>query len=552
MLADMVIENAKIWSAGMEEFAEFAAIKNGKFIYVGSYDSAYIGNTTKHVDAAGHTVIPGIIDSHLHMLGGGYTLNQIKLRDVSDKEEFCHRVREWHNKLPVGEWMLGGWWHVQHWDKPETPHRDWIDPITKDRAVCLYCMDGHSIFANSAALQLAGITDQGPADPDGGLIERDPITHKPTGILSETAMDLVNNVIPQPTIEQQIEALETGMRHALANGVTTVCDIPRTNELAAYQVIAHDKTKQHIRMFLYPASDHWATAVPVIRKFLPCEAWLEIAGLKIFMDGSIGSQTAFMREPYIIQQNEYTETRLKGSRNYSDNWRGILLTAASYGGLENNFTVAKAAHIQPMTHAIGDEANHLLLNAYETVYCKGKDEVDRTAIHAARCRAEHCQHLLREDIERFSELGIIASMQPYHKTDDGLYVERLIGQERVKTSYTYRTLLDAGTTVAFGSDWPIATINPMSGVCTAVTGLLSNGKVWQPQENITVNEALTCYTTNGAYSIFRENYLGKIAAGYIADFVILNKSPHDLDNLVDWPAIAPLAVYMEGKLVYAA
>lgn len=526
--ADLVIENARIWSDGMPGFARFAAVVDGRFVYVGEEDARWIGPRTTRVDASNRVVLPGLIDSHVHMLGGGSGLAQIQLRDVGSKEEFIAAVARWSNEARPGKWILGGRWSVESWESPESPTKDWVDRVTGDHPLFLSRMDGHSALVNSVALGLAGITRDGPDDPVGGVIDRDPETGEPTGILRESAMFLVSRFIPEPAVDDKVDALRAAMQHALRHGVTSVSDIPTMADLPAYERLASDADLP-MRLLLYPTADDWNQSASVVRRFGGREGWIDVHGFKAYLDGSLGSRTAMMREPFLANRPD------------QPNWRGLFAEGVEDGTFMRNVEAARAAGLQVIVHAIGDEANHFLLNALADTF---------NDLRAARCRSEHTQHLLPSDIQRFGDLGVIASMQPYHKADDGRYAEAIIGAERSKSSYAYKSLLDAGAVVAFGSDWPVVSINPFLGIEAAVTGRTLAGEVWQPQENITVGEALRCYTSRAAYALGKDDVLGRIAPGYRADFVIMNHSPFDLDP--DWAALRPVAVYVEGSRRFEA
>ncbi|MFG0330132.1 MAG: amidohydrolase [Phycisphaerales bacterium] len=527
--ADLVIENARIWSDGRAGFAAFAAVDDGAFVHVGERDESFIGPDTHRVDAQGRVVVPGLIDSHIHMLGGGLGLAQIQLRDATSKDDFINRVREWNTRLPEGRWLLGGRWSVESWDQPESPTREWVDPVTGDRPLFLSRMDGHSALANTAALRRAGITKDGPPDPVGGVIDRDPETGEPTGILRESAMSLVSQHIPPTSVDEKVEALHAAIDHALAHGITAVGDIPGVSDLEAYERLAASSDEPRLRFFLYPTTGRWDLATTLADRFAGRPGFVEVRGFKAYLDGSLGSRTAMMREPFL------------GNDPERPNWRGLFREGVENGAFERNVEAAAASGYQTITHAIGDKANHYLLNTLERKY---------EDLRAARCRSEHAQHLLPEDIQRFGDLGVIASMQPYHKADDGRYAEAYIGPDRARSSYAFKSLLDAGAVVAFGSDWPVVTLHPFLGVEAAVTGRTLAGDDWQTQENITVGEALRGYTTSGAYGVFAEDEIGRVAPGYRADFVILLESPFDAEP--QWESIRPAAVYVDGRQVYDA
>jgi predicted amidohydrolase YtcJ len=317
------------------------------------------------------------------------------------------------------------------------------------------------------------------------------------------------------------------MVEANRHGVTAVADIPVIGDLPAYEALARGPLT--VRFALYPTASDWAGAASTVAAFRGRPGWVEIRGLKTYLDGSLGSRTAYMHDPF------------HGNEPGRETWRGLLREDALGNRLRDNLAAAHEAGLQTIAHAIGDEANHVLLDTLEDVYAGD--------LAAGRCRSEHTQHLLPEDVPRFGALGVIASMQPYHKADDGRYAEAYLGAERCASSYTYKSLLDTGAVVVFGSDWPVVSINPFLGVEAAVTGRTLDGRSWQMQENITIAEALRCYTSRGAWGAFLEAEIGRIAPGLRADLVILDRSPFDAG--VEWGAIAPVAVYVEGRLVYA-
>lgn len=524
--ADLVIENARIWSDGRVGFAEFAAIEKGRFVFVGDRAEARIGPETARIDAKNAIVIPGLIDSHAHMLGGGMQLVQVNLRDAKDREDFIAIVRAWAEKAEPGKWILGGRWSVESWAKREQPSKEWIDPVTQGPA-WLARMDGHSGLANSAALALAGIDKNGPPDPEGGVIDRDPLTKEPTGILRETAMSLVTRHIPPPSLEDRAEALRRAIRHANSLGVTAVSDIASPADLEVYRRLAEGNAPLQARLFLYLSARPLDASLPAAKAFPARKGWIEVRGFKAYMDGSLGSRTAFMHEPF------------HGNPDDKKDWRGLPMPGILDGTLEREVTTVTNEGYQAIVHAIGDEGNRLLLD----LVARGVTDPARV-----RVRSEHAQHLLPADIPRFAHLGVIASMQPFHKADDGRYAEEYIGAERCRSSYAFKSLLDAGAVLAFGSDWPVVDMNPFLGMEAAVTGRILGGEFWQTQQNLTVAEALRAYTSAGAFAAFQEAEIGRIAPGYRADFVILDRSPFEAS--VAWSRIRPSAVYVEGRKVF--
>ncbi len=522
--ADLVIENAMIWSDGQTGFAEFAAITDGEFIYVGDHDESYIGASTQRVNARGRVVIPGLIDSHVHMIGGGGSLNQIHLRDAKNKTDFIARLKKWGTDHPEQQWITGGRWSTESWDDKTEPTKHWLDEAIPDRPVYLSRMDGHSAVANSMALNLAGVTKD-TKDPDGGRIVRDPQTGEPMGILRETAKGFVGRLVPGKSRSELVADLKAAMRHANSLGITSMSAITSTGSFAVYYQVA-DEGDQTVRFGMYP-SLYSGNIARTKQNFKTVPYWLELKGVKVHMDGTLGSRTAFMREPF---NNNPADGR--------DNV-GLLMPQAKDGTIQRIARDCAENGLQLIGHAIGDMANHNLIEFFKEAW----DDV-----RAARPRLEHAQHLLAEDIPEIGRLGIITSYQPFHKADDGRYAEDYIGAQRSKSSYAYKDILNAGGVLAFGSDWSVVTLNPFLGIEAAVTGKTLAGNFWQTQNNISVMEALRGYTSSAAYAMFWEDKVGKIAPGFKADFVVLNTSPFGASP--DWANMKPVATYVDGKKVF--
>jgi len=513
--ADLVILNARVWT-GVHPTADSdapaeptaLAVVGDKIVAVGDDAAirAWIKNGTQVIDAKGRRVIPGITDSHTHIVSGGFQLAQLNLRDVDSRREFVQAIAAEAKTKKKGQWVLGGRWSVESWDKPETPNKSWLDPVTRDSPVFLRRMDGHSALANSAALSLAGIDASGPPDPKGGEIQRDPKTREPTGILKESATGLVGRLIPDPTPDEDYEALRRAMKHANSLGVTSIHNMSSRAELEAFRRAEREGTLT-LRITAYLSVSYWASYVDKIPSYGLNSDTVRLPGFKGFMDGSLGSRTAYMREPY---SDTAPETPYP---------RGQLTAMADpQESFQQNVALADSRGLQVAVHAIGDEANHLLLDAYEYA---GKRNGRRDARH----RVEHAQHLHVTDIPRFGKLGVVASMQPFHKADDGRYAEDRLGKERLKGSYAFRQLVDAGVLVVFGSDWPVVTLNPFAGIDSAVNAKTLAGEVWLPSHSLTVEEAIRAYTVSPPRAIHRDDRLGTIEVGKYADLIVLDDDP---------------------------
>lgn len=501
---DVIIKNARIWTGvnGAPE-AESLAITGSIITAVGTNDvvTALAGEHTQTIDAGGRRVIPGITDSHTHFIEMGLQLSRINLRDARNRQEFIDLIAAHAARLAPGEWMLGGQYSVDSWEDPSPPDKSWIDAVTPGTPVFVNRMDGHQALANSVALKFARIDRNGPPDPPGGEIVRDPETREPTGILKDEAMALVSRHIPPISKRELYDALMMACKVANAWGITAVHDMTDFNQIEVYAAADRQRALT-VRVRSYVQTESFAESLPKIRALVPAPgAMYEIGGLKSYVDGSLGSRTAYMREPF---SDSPSDARYP---------RGFLLGHASDPeDYAQDIAWAHAQGVQLAIHAIGDEANHVLLNIYEKL----------PDVRSRRHRIEHAQHLLPEDVERFARLGVIASMQPFHKADDGRWAEEALGPTRSQTTYAFKSLLSAGAVVAFGSDTPVVTMNPFSGMAAAVTAQTLAGETWVPKQRISREEALRCYTVSPHVAAHRENVLGTIEEGKRADLAVLN------------------------------
>ena len=499
--ADLVIRNARIWTGVPgAPWAAALAIRGEHIAAVGASGEIdpLIGAGTEVIDSPRGLVLPGFIDSHVHLLSSGFELSSIQLRDARTPDEFARRIGDFAATLAPGEWVEGGSWDHQNWGG-ELPQRSWIDPATPDKPVFVMRLDGHMALANSKALALAGI-DRSTPDIAGGEIVRD-AEGEPTGILKDNAMERVLQALPDPTALQQDEALERAMDYLLEQGVTTVHTMG--DDWSEWEVLRRAHQQGRLRMRVYavvPIAD-WQRLATETEARGHGDDRLRIGGLKGFMDGSLGSHTAAFFEPYDDSPDD----------------RGLLVTAPEQ--MHEWAMAADAAGLQLLIHAIGDRANAALLDIFAAA-------ADRNGARDRRFRIEHAQHLRLQEIERIAALGVIPSMQPYHAADDGRWAESVIGAERSRYTYAFRSLIDAGARPAFGSDWSVAPASPILGIHAALTRQTLDGAHpggWVPEEKISIEEALTAYTRNGAYASFEENRKGSLAAGLLADVVILDR-----------------------------
>jgi predicted amidohydrolase YtcJ len=496
----LAIVNARVWTgAPRRPWAEAVAVRGDRIAAVGS--SAEIRKlavpSTRVIDAHGAMLVPGFIDSHVHFIDGGFRLSSVQLRDARTPGEFIARIKAFAATLPAGAWITGGDWDHTPWGG-ELPRRDWIDSVTADHPVWVQRLDGHMGLANSAALRAAGITAATP-DVEGGTIVRDS-TGEPTGILKDNAMALIDRVVPEPSPELADRALDAAMRYVAAQGVTSVVNMGTWGDLAVFER-AHAAGRLCTRIYAVVPLATWARLRDTVAARGHGDAWVRLGGLKGFVDGSLGSHTAAMLGPF---------TDTPGDSGLLVNTPEDLYTWTSN---------ADKAGLQVMVHAIGDRAIRLQLDIYERVERENGPR-DR------RFRIEHAQHIAPADIPRFARLGVIASMQPYHAIDDGRWAERVIGPERSKTTYAFRSLLDAGARLAFGSDWFVAPPTPLEGIYAAVTRRTLDDRHpegWIPEQKITVEEALRAYTSGAAYATFEEGIKGTIERDKLADLTLIDR-----------------------------
>jgi predicted amidohydrolase YtcJ len=533
--ADLVILHGHVWTVDQAHpQAEALAIQGSRIVAIGTDAeiAEWVSPATRKIDAQGRTVLPGFIDAHVHFSSGGGEISSVHLRDAATPQEFARRIAEHAQKIPKGEWILGGTWDHELWGGTPLPTHDWIDAATSDVPVFVTRYDGHMALANGLVLQLAGITRE-TKDPPGGTIVRGK-DGNPTGLLKDAAMGLVYSVMPPPSDEGLLRMVRAGMDEARRFGVTSIHDISSTEDVRAYQTLAA-RGELTLRIYCITPLPQWqAPATAGIRAGFGND-WIHLGALKGFSDGSLGSTTALFEQPF----TDAPET--SGLPNEMMLPEGNMLKMA---------LGADKAGLQLAVHAVGDKANRIMLDVYTEVVKQNGPRDDR------RWRIEHAQHLRPEDFSRFANLGVIASVQPYHAIDDGRWAEKRIGHERCKTTYAFRTLLDHRVRLAFGSDWTVAPLNPMLGLYAAVTRATLDGKNpngWFPEQKLSLKEAIEAYTMGSAYAEFREKEKGSITPGKLADVVILDVdlfsiAPEKIkDASVRWTIVGGKVVYGAGK-----
>jgi predicted amidohydrolase YtcJ len=538
--ADMVIINGKVLTIDKDNpTVEAIAIKGEMIIATGNTASIsdYIDKEkTKVIDAHGRLVIPGFNDAHVHF--GPLDPDYIELRYTTDPSVFTEKVKAQVARSKPGEPIRGGHWEHEMFVDKKWPTKELIDKVSPDNPVVLNRSDGHSVLVNSYVLKKSGIT-RNTKDPFGGVIQKDPVTGEPTGILKETAENLIklgdfkNERTPEEQKTRRWNGYLLALKEAREYGVTSV-QIPGSADFDAYEKLRKEDqltSRIDIGEFLTADSSELSKYLQEKQKFPQDSNWIRFGYLKVFIDGTIGSGTALMFEPF------------------ADNPKTSGLEMMPYEEFENMVVKADKMGFQIGVHAIGDKGNFWTLNAYEKAQqVNGKRD--------SRHRDEHAQTIQSSDIPRFSKLGVIASMQPTHCISDKRFYEKRIGTERSKGAYAWRSLLDSGAMLAFGTDYQVEPLNPMEGLYAAVSRkdrLGEEGNGWFPAQKLTMEEAIKYYTIGAAYAQFMENRKGMIKPGYLADIVIVDRDlltiPENeiMKTKVDYTITGGKIVYASGK-----
>ncbi len=508
--AEVVLFGGRIWTgAGSAEAGSqptAIAVANGRILAVGSDNDVvrFVGPPTRRIDLQGRLVVPGFIDAHTHFVEGGFELASVKLRDAATPEEFARRIGEFAAAQPQ-QWVTGGTWDHELWGG-ELPRRDWIDSLTPDTPVFVSRLDGHMGLANTKALALAGVTADTP-DPEGGTIVRYD-DGSPSGVLKDAAMGLVAQAIPARSEPELDRALQAAVAHAVERGVTMITDMGTWEGHGTYQR-AYARGELPIRVYSVLPIGQWQRVAEYVEHEGRGDTRLFWGGVKGFVDGSLGSTTAWFYDPY----------------DDAPHTTGLMVTDTAE--LRRAIIGADAAGLHLIVHAIGDQANDWLLDVYAEVR-------ELNGPRDRRSRIEHAQHLTTGAIQRIATDGVVPSMQPYHAIDDGRWAQKRIGPERISTTYAFRDLQDAGARMAFGSDWTVAPLDPLGGIYAAVTRRTIDGANpdgWVPQQKITVEEALAAYTVNNAHAAFLDDQLGTLEPGRFADLVVLSGDILTIDPL---------------------
>jgi predicted amidohydrolase YtcJ len=502
--ADLIVTNARIWTVDPAlPTAQAVAIIGDRIVAVGSSAEidAWRGSQTHVIDASGKRLVPGFNDAHVHFVDGGEQLDSVQLTDATSSDEFVRRIAAFARALPNGDWIKEGDWDETKWIPAQLPTRQMIDAVTPDNPVFVYRYDGHMALANSIALKLAGITAQTP-DPPGGVIVRD-AQGNPTGALKDAAVNFVEKIIPPLSHEQRLHAARRALAYAASLGVTSVQHMnPNRADIAVYSEL-DDLGELTTRIYAAPLIDEVDDQVKIGFRRAFGDSFLRIGAVKAYADGSLGSRTAYFFDPYTDEPGN----------------RGLLSELMQPLSLmRERMMKADAAGLQVCTHAIGDRGISMILDLYQEIV-QAHGSADR------RLRIEHAQHMAAKDFDRFAQLHVIASVQPYQAIDDGRWAEARIGHDRASRTYAFRTFLNHGVHLAFGTDWDVAPLNPLLGIDAAVTRATLDGKNpagWFPEQKLTVAEAVEAYTMGSAYAEFQEKEKGSITRGKLADMVLLS------------------------------
>ncbi len=509
--ADLIITNAKVYTVDKAHpRAEAVAVLGPRIVAVGTSAEidAWRGPNTRVIDAHSRLVLPGFNDAHVHFITGGLQLDSVQLNDAESPQEFAQRIGNFVKRVPKGEWITGGDWDEEKWKPPQLPTKELIDPVTPDTPVFVTRYDGHESLANSYVLKLAGVTAKTP-DPPGGTIVRD-AQGNPTGVLKDSAQNYVWKVMPPLSHDRRLRAAKRALAYAARLGVTSLQDMgPDPEDVAVYSELA-ERGELTSRIYAAPPIASVDDQVKIGIRHAWGSPYLRLGALKAFADGSLGSTTAYFFEPY----TDAPKTR--GLLN-----EGMIPLSK----MRNRMMKGDAAGLQLFTHAIGDAAISQILDFYSDIE-KAHGAADR------RWRIEHSQHVAPKDFARYAKLHVIASVQPYHAIDDGRWAERRIGPVRIKTTYAFRTFLDNGVRLAFGTDWTVAPLNPMLTLYAAVTRATLDGKNpngWLPEQKLKLDEAIEAYTMGSAFAEFQDSVKGSLTPGKLADIVIVSDDLFAID-----------------------
>ncbi len=530
--AKTVFYNGFIYTMNESEpFAKAVVVEDGRILYVGTSEEAVniAGIEAEKFDLHGMTVIPGLVDAHAHFVGYAASRAALDLNGTASIAQIQDRVKKETAATHRGRWITGRGWDQNDWEKMEFPHRSDIDKVSPENPVLLTRVCGHAAIANSMALEVAGIGADTP-DPDGGKIERD-AAGEPTGILLDDAISLVRNVVPALTAKEKKELMISAAQACLAVGLTGTHEMGIGSATAGIYRELYEAGELPFRITAYFDGD--AADLDSVLAAGPVDDFADgmfsLAGVKFYGDGSLGARSAAMLEDYSDDPGN----------------RGIIVTDPDI--LYKKVLACHKSGFQVATHAIGDRANRTVLDIYEKV-------LKELPGQGLRHRIEHAQILSPEDIDRFAALGVIPSMQFIHCTSDMPWVPDRIGNDRIEGAYAWRTLINAGSRIPGGSDYPVEPIDPLLGIYAAVSRQRPDGTPvdgWAPEQRLTIEEAVMAYTLYAAWATGKEDERGSIEKGKFADLTILGSDIMKVDP-GEIPGIEILATVLAGKIEYRA
>ena len=531
-LADTLVDNVegiRLDAQGrIERFTGLLIGTDGRIVQVLKRGDKRPAKVDYLVDAQGRTALPGLIDAHLHVMGVGFGALTLDLSQTRSLAEAQARIAAYAAAHPDRKWIIGRGWNQEQWGLGRFPTAAELDAVVADRPVWLERVDGHAGWANSAALAAAGVTAT-TRDPAGGRIERAAPGGKPAGVLVDSAAELVARVVPPPRPEDRDLAFRTAQDLLLARGLTAVTDMGTSIEDWQAYRRAGDTGALRIRVMAYGAGVEQMALIggPGPTPWLYDDR-LRLNGVKLYLDGALGSRGAALKAPYADAPAN----------------KGLRITADTQ--LKNLMSRAALDRFQVAVHAIGDGANAAALTAIE--------DLSATYTGDRRWRIEHAQVVDPADIARFGKHGIVASMQPVHQTSDRTMAEARLGPARLAGAYAWKSLTAAGARLAFGSDAPVELPDPFAGIAAATTRQGPDGQPfggWQPQERVTLEQALAGWTSEAAYAGFADGRFGRIEPGQRADFILVDRDP-TLASRSELAATRVLQTWVGGQKVYEA
>ena len=526
-----VIQNVKGYTFYDGELKEFSALvfKDGKVVDVYTDTTFESSTNTEVIDGGGNVMLPGLTDAHGHVMGLGFQEMNVNLAGTKSLDAALQDVKEYAANYPDLNWIQGRGWNHTNWDIGRFPVAEELDRVISDRPVWLSRVDGHAGWANSAAMEVAGITAE-TESPDGGKIIRDE-NGEPTGVFVDAAQRLIEEHVPKPTQEEERIAFEKALQQMRSHGMTSVHDAGVGVD--TWQMYKNFADQGKLTTRIYGMISGAGATFDTLSSNGPIESYsnnmLALRSVKLYADGALGSRGAALIEPYSDDPEN----------------RGLLFSTEEE--MTQQILKTASAGYQTNVHAIGDRANRVVLDAFSNVR-------DSLGDQNLRHRIEHAQIIALEDIPRFKELEVIASIQPTHATSDMNMAEDRVGSERIKGGYAWQKMLDQGTVVASGSDFPVENVNPFFGLYSAITRQDHQGNPeggWYPSERMTREQALRSFTIDAAYAAHQEDVLGSLETGKWADFILIDRDLFEVPATEIWQTEV-LETWVAGKNVYSA